>query len=139
MADRGPFTWSPIQLNTERVIFDTSCLECASETHAGYVCTTKGSVVRIELDGHLKASTRAAFSSWQLSAFAGISNSSSCGEGIPAWVSHVEKHESSRGFLSHQFSHCLLVALDLDSILGCCPWVAPSWFPYSSWDGVSAD
>jgi hypothetical protein len=60
-------------------------------------------------------------------------------EGIPVWVSHVEKHESSRGFLSHHFDHGLRVALDLDGIIGCCPLAAPSSFPYSSWDGVSAD
>ncbi len=55
MADRAPFTWAPIQLITERIIFDTSCLECASAIHGGYVCTAKGSVVRIERDGHLRA------------------------------------------------------------------------------------
>jgi hypothetical protein len=31
------------------------------------------------------------------------------------------------------------MALDLDGIIGCCPLVAPSSFPYSSWDGTSAD
>ena len=31
------------------------------------------------------------------------------------------------------------VALDLDGIIGCCPLVTPSSFPYSSWDGESAD
>jgi hypothetical protein len=53
-------------------------------------------------------------------------------EEIPAWVSHVEKHESRRGFLSHQFGHCLRVALDLDGIIGCFPLVAPYSFPYST-------
>ncbi len=31
------------------------------------------------------------------------------------------------------------MVLDLDSIIGCCPLVAPSSFPYSSWDGIQAD
>ncbi len=38
MADRGPLTWALIQVSTERVVFDTSCLECVSETHGWYVC-----------------------------------------------------------------------------------------------------
>jgi hypothetical protein len=54
-VDQGPLTWAPIQLSTERVVFDTSCLEGTSETHGGYVCTAKDSVVRIERDGHLRA------------------------------------------------------------------------------------
>ncbi len=55
MADRGPLTWAPIQLSTEQVAFDNSCLECASETHGGYVCKAKDSEVRIERDLHLRA------------------------------------------------------------------------------------
>ncbi len=55
MANRGPFTWAPIQLNTERVSFDTSCMECASKTLGGYVCTARDSVIRTEHDGHLLA------------------------------------------------------------------------------------
>ncbi len=55
MAEQSPLIWAPIQLSTERVVFDTSCLECASETHCGHVCTAKDSVVRIERDGHLRA------------------------------------------------------------------------------------
>jgi hypothetical protein len=31
------------------------------------------------------------------------------------------------------------MTLDLDGIIGCCPLVAPSSFPYSLWDGTSAD
>ena len=49
------------------------------------------------------------------------------------------KHESKRGFGSHQFWHGLKVALDSDGIIGCCPLMAPSSFLYSSWNGVSAD
>jgi len=140
MADRGPLTWAPIQLSTERVVFDTSCLEGTSETHGGYVCTAKDSVVRIERDGHLRALVnqgRFKFLAAEC-VHRNIDIEFLC-EGMPAWVSHVEKHESSRGYLSHQFGHGLRVALDLDGIIGCCPLVAPSSFPYSSWDGVSAD
>ncbi len=54
-------------------------------------------------------------------------------------IAHVERHEGARGFGSHQFWHGLRMALDLDGIIGCCPLVAPSSFPYSSWDGTSAD
>ncbi len=90
MVDQGPFTWASIQLSKERVIFDTSCLECASETHGVYVCTAKGSVVQIERDGHLRALVNQG--SFQFLAaecvrrnidteFAGISNSSSCARG----------------------------------------------------------
>ena len=55
MADRDPLTWAPIQLSTQRVVFDTSCMESVSETHGGYVCTAKDSVIRVESDGRLKA------------------------------------------------------------------------------------
>ena len=55
MADWGPLTWAPIQLSTERVVFDTSCLESVSETHCWYVCTARDSVIQIERDGHLRA------------------------------------------------------------------------------------
>ena len=55
MAVRDSLTWAPIQLSTELVVFDTSCLECVSETHGGYVCTAKDSVIRVESNGHLRA------------------------------------------------------------------------------------
>ena len=55
MADLGPLTWAPTQLSSEGVVFDTSGMESASETHGGYVCTAKDSVIRVESDGHLWA------------------------------------------------------------------------------------
>ena len=54
-ADLGPLTWGPILLDTERVVFDTSCMESVSESYGGYVCTAKDSVIRVESDGHLRA------------------------------------------------------------------------------------
>jgi ribonuclease HI len=58
---------------------------------------------------------------------------------IPGWTAHVERYEKTKGFGSHQFWNGLRVALELDGIIGCCPLVAPSSLPYSSWDGMSAD
>ena len=43
-------------------------------------------------------------------------------------IAYVEKHESKRGFGSHQFWHGLKIALDSDGIIGCCPLMAPSSF-----------
>jgi hypothetical protein len=62
-------------------------------------------------------------------------------ESIPEWIAHVEKVESTRGYGSHQFWNELRVALSLDSIVGCCPLMTPSSFPYASasWTGVSPD
>lgn len=104
------------------------------------MCTAKDSVIRVESDGHLWALVNQG--RFRLLAAECVSRNIElrflC-EGLPAWISHVEKHELSRGYLSHQFGHGLRVALDLDGIIGCCPLVAPSSFPCSSWDGVSAD
>ncbi len=60
-------------------------------------------------------------------------------DSIPEGIAYVEKHESKRGFGSHQFWHELKVVLDSDVIIWCCPLVAPSSFQYSSWTGGSAD
>ncbi len=60
-------------------------------------------------------------------------------ESIPEWNAHVEKVETARGFGSHHFWNELRVALSLDSIVGCCPPMPPSSFPYASWTGVSPD
>jgi hypothetical protein len=60
-------------------------------------------------------------------------------ESIPEWIAHVEKVETTRGFGSQQFWNELRVALSLDSIVGCCPLMAPSSFPYASLTGVSPD
>ncbi len=79
------------------------------------MCTAKDCVVRIERDGNLGALVNQGRFKF-LAAECGRRNIDIeflC-KGMPAWVSHVEKHESSRGYLSHQFGHCLRVALDLD-------------------------
>ncbi len=51
MTDRGPLTWAPIQLSTERVVFDTSYLEWVSEAHCRFMCKARDSVMQIERDG----------------------------------------------------------------------------------------
>ncbi len=98
-------TWahSPgqIQLSTERVSFDTNCMECASETPCGYVCTERDSVIWIERAGHLRAIVnQSRFQFLAAECRRNIEIEFLC-EGIPERVSHVEKHESSRGFLLH--------------------------------------
>jgi hypothetical protein len=35
MVDRGPLTWAPVSLSTDRVVFDTSCLGTKTEHHDG--------------------------------------------------------------------------------------------------------
>ena len=74
MADRGgPLLWPPIQLSSERVKFDTSCLGRVSETHVygkGHGSADSGPL-----------SIRAAFSSLQLNAWLATSPSSSCVRG----------------------------------------------------------
>jgi hypothetical protein len=58
---------------------------------------------------------------------------------IPAGVAHVEPHKKSIGLISAEFGHGLRLALNPDDIIGSCPLVAPSSFPYSSLDGMSPD
>ena len=94
MADRGPLTWAPIQLSTERVVFDTSCLEAVSETQCGNGCTAKDSAIREESDGHLRALVNQG--RFKLLAAECVRRNIEleflC-EGIPVWISNVEKHE----------------------------------------------
>ena len=52
---------------------------------------------------------------------------------------HVERQEQNRGISSHQFGADLQAALQADGIIGCCPLVAPTSFPFASWNGVTAD
>jgi hypothetical protein len=39
-------------------------------------------------------------------------------ESISEWIDHVEKHESRRGFGSHQIWHGIRVALNSDGVIG---------------------
>ena len=91
MADLGPLTWAPTQLSSEGVVFDTSGMESVSETHGGYVCTAKDSVIRVESDGHLWALVNQG--RFRLLAAECVSRNIEleflC-EGLPAWISQVE-------------------------------------------------
>jgi hypothetical protein len=77
-------------LITENVEFDTGCLETAADTHGVWEVIHKDSQTRIEREGRLM----------------GIINQIPieylC-DSIPEGIEYVEKHESRRGFGSHQF------------------------------------
>ena len=77
-------------------------MESVSKIHGGYVCTAKDSVIRVESDGHLRALVNQGRFSL-LAAECGSRNIELkllCeGLPMPAWISHVEKHESSKGYL----------------------------------------
>ena len=140
MVDRGPLAWAPARLATEKVEFDTSSLEATVETHGTWKVIHKDSLTRIEREGRLMGIISQ--SRFRLLEAEGLSRRIPieyiC-ESILEGIAYVEKHESKRGFGSHQFWHGLRVALDSDGIVGCCPLMAPSSFPYSSWTGFSAD
>ena len=142
MIDRGPLAWTPVRLETENVEFDTSCLETVVETHGEWEVIHKDGLTRIEREGRLMGSINQ--SRYRLLEAENLNRRIPieylC-EYILEGIAYVEKHESKRGFGSHQFWHGLRVALDSDGIFGCCPLMAPSTFPYSSWTGLvgSAD
>jgi ribonuclease HI len=139
-ADQGPLTWAPVRLSVSNIEFDDSCLRAEVRMHGSFTATSKDSLTRIERDGCLIGTVtqgrfRLLAAEYQAR---GIATEYLC-DSIPGWIAHVEKHEVTRGFGSHQFWHGLRVALEADGIIGCCPLVAPSSFMYSSWDGVSTD
>ena len=142
MNDRGPLAWAPVRLETENVEFDTSCLGPTVETHGVWKVMHKDSQTRIEREGELMGIINQ--SRYRLLEAECLDRQIPieflC-EYILEGIAYVEKHESKRGFGSHQFWHGLRVALDSDGIIGCCPLMAPSSFPYSSWTGLggSAD
>ena len=140
MVDRGPLAWAPVRLETENVEFDTCCLGTTVETHGMWKVIHKDSLTRIEREGRLMGIINQC--RYRLLAaecvIRQIPIEYLC-DYIPEGIAYVEKHEGKRGFGSHQFWHELKVALDSDGIIGCCPLVAPSSFPYSSWTGGSAD
>ncbi len=51
MVDRGPLTWAPVSLSTDRVIFDTSCLGTETEHPDVWTVIHTDSVTRIEREG----------------------------------------------------------------------------------------
>ncbi len=54
MADRGPITWKPVQLSTDHVKFDSSCLGAEVEVHDGWTVTHQDSTTQIKCEGDLK-------------------------------------------------------------------------------------
>jgi hypothetical protein len=139
-ADQGPLTWAPVLLSVSNIEFDDSCLRAEVLMHGSFTATSKDSLTRIERDGCLIGIvTQGRFLLLEAEYQArGIATEYLC-DSIPGWIAHVEKHEVTRGFGSHQFWLGLRVALEADGIIGCCPLVAPSSFMYLSWDGVSTN
>jgi hypothetical protein len=136
----GPLTWTPVRLSVSNVEFNESCLVAEVQMHGAFKATKKDSLIRIERGGSLigivnQGRFRLLEAEFQARE---ISTEYLC-DSISTWIAHVEKHESKRGFGSHQFWHRLRVATDSDGIIGCCPLVAPSSFMYSLWDGITTD
>jgi hypothetical protein len=140
MADRGPLAWAPVRLSTQHVEFDTCSMKTDVEVHGAFEIISKDGLTRIEKDKNLIGIVnQGRFKLLADECTARRIDLEYLCVSMPEWISHVERHEGGRGFGSHQFWHGLRMALDLDGIIGCCPLVAPSSFPYSSWDGTSAD
>jgi len=140
MDDRGPLAWVPVQLSTGHVEFDISSLETEEQVHEAFTFTSKDGLTRVERDQNLVGIMgQGRFRLLANECAARGIELDILGACIPGWIAHVDRYEKSKGFGSHQFWNCLRVELELDGIIGCCPLVAPSSFPYSSWDGMSAD
>jgi hypothetical protein len=72
MVDRGPLTWAPVGLSTDRVVFDTSCLGTETEHHAVWTVIHTDSVTRIEREGNLAGLvSQGRFRCWKPSALVG--------------------------------------------------------------------
>ena len=140
MADRGPISWASIRLSTDMIEFNDDCLQTDVESHGEFEITSRDGLSRIERGGQLVCIVNQGRLGLLTDECAprGIDLEYVL-ESIPEWVAYVERQEMSRGFGSHQFWHGLKTALNLDGIVGCCPLMAPSSFPHSSWDGESCD
>ena len=140
MDDRGPLAWVPVRLSTEHVEFDTSSLETEEQVHEVFTFTSKDGLTRVERDKNLIGIIGQGRFRLLANECAARGIELDClGACIPGWIAHVERYEKGKGFGSHQFWNGLRVELELDGVIGCCPLVAPSSLPYSSWDGMSAD
>ncbi len=137
MTDRGPRAWAPVRLSTEHVESDTCSMETEVQVNGAFEIISKHGLTRIQKDKSLIGIVnqgRFKFLAHECTArridleYLCISMSER--------IAHAERHEGGRGFGSHQFWHGPRMALDLDGIIGCCPLVTPSSFPYSSWDGT---
>jgi hypothetical protein len=117
-ADQGPLTWAPVQLSVSNIEIDDSCLRAEVLMHCSFTATSKDSLTRIERDGSLIGTvTQGRFRLLEAEYQArGIATEYLC-YSIQGWIEHVEKHEVTRGFCSHQFWHGLRVALEADSII----------------------
>ena len=140
MADRGPISWASVRLSMDRIEFNDDCLQSDVQCHGAFEITNRDGLSRIEREGQLVSIVNQGRLGLLTDECAprGI-DLEYVYDSIQAWVAYVELHEKGRGFGSHQFWHGLKTALNLDSIVGCCPLVAPSSFSHSSWDGESCD
>jgi hypothetical protein len=118
MVDRGPLTWAPVSLSTDRVVFDTSCLGTETEHHDVWTVIHTDSVTRIEREGNLAGLiSQGWFRLMEAECISRRIPIEYLCESIPEWIAHVEKVEATRGFGSQQFWNELRVALSLDSIV----------------------
>jgi len=139
-SDCCPMSWASVRLSMDKIEFNDDCLQPDIQSHGAFEITSRDGLSRIEREGQLVCTINQGRLGLLTAECAprGI-DLGYVYDSIQAWVAYVERHEKSRGFGSHQFWHGLRTALNLDSIIGCCPLVAPSSFPHSSWDGDSCD
>ena len=139
-SDCCPMSWASVRLSMDKIEFNDDCLQPDIQSHGAFEITSRDGLSRIEREGQLVCTINQGRLGLLTAECAprGI-DLGYVYDSIQAWVAYVERHEKSRGFGSHQFWHGLRTALNLDSIIGCCPLVAPSSFPHSSWDGDSGD
>ena len=140
MVDRGPLSWAPIHLSTERVFFDQDCLTPEKEEYGQFSVISHDGISKLESAGRLLGTlNQSRFKLLAEECTARRVDTEYLCEAIPAWIAYVTKQEQTRGISSHQFGAGLQVALQADGIIGCCPLAAPSAFPWSSWNGVTPD
>jgi hypothetical protein len=104
MVDRGPLAWAPVRLETENVEFDTDCLGTAAETHGVWEVIHKDSQTRIEREGRLEGIiNQCRYRLLEAECVTRQIPVEYLCDYILEGIAYVEKHESKRGFGSHQF------------------------------------
>ena len=129
--DRGPLTWEPVRLATDRVEFVWLDETAGTETLGQYTVTRRDGLAWIREGGrHIGTVTQGR---WGL--LHGAYDAPDICAALPAWIARVEKEESSKGVASAQFWSRVQEVLDAECIVGCNPLVAPSSFPVAirSW------
>ncbi len=103
MVDRGPRTWAPVSLSTDRVVFDISCLGTETEHHDVWTVIHTDSVTRVEHEGNLAGLISQGRFRVRLLEAECISRwipiEYLC-ESIPEWIAHVENVEYKRIWLA---------------------------------------